>query len=248
MQFIKQKIQNNFSRASTSYESVAWVQKESSKILVSKLRQKFPSFYPKTILDLGTGTGFLPKELLCFYDQSFYTLNDISSKMIDIVCQKFKNNSLFSFSLGDFETENFSKHDLIISNLSFQWAADLKKTISKFFNYSKIFAFSSLLEGSFIEWNNFLATYGVFEAVQKYPSKEVFYGIIESLSPSKFCFYNRSFEVYFSSAKEFISYLRALGACSIKKNVSPVVIKKMIQNSHINLKITYDVLFCFIKR
>lgn len=245
---IKKKIINNFSKASTSYDTVAWVQKKTSQLLVSQLRQHFPNFYPRTILDLGTGTGFLSEELLYYYDQSFYTLNDISPNMIDIVNQRFKNNSFFSFSLGDFEKINLFNHDLIVSNLSFQWAENLNKTIEKFFHKSKIFAFSSLIEGSFSEWDRYLAKYGVFGVVQKYPNREAICNLIETFSPTEFYFYNHSFEVYFSNVREFVSYLKALGVCSVKKSVSPIVIKKIIQNSQENLKITYNVLFSFLKR
>lgn len=244
---IKKKIQKNFSKASNTYDSVAWVQKKTAIFLVSQLRRCFPDFYPQTILDLGTGTGFIPQELLCYYDQARYTLNDISPKMISVVGHKFKDNPLFSFCLGDFEDIHFLPHDLVISNMSLQWAENLQTTIRMFLNQSKVFAFSSLIEGSFAEWNECLLSYDLLDVVQKYPSKESIYQMIEPLSPSEVYFYDHSFEINFSSVREFISYLKALGACSVKKSVSPSILKEIIQKSQMDIKITYNIVFGFLK-
>lgn len=247
MPFIKKKIQKNFSKASNTYDSVAWIQKKTAIFLVSQLRKCFPDFYPETILDLGSGTGFIPQELLCYYDRSRYTLNDISPKMINVVSHKFKDNPLFSFCIGDFEEMPFSPYDLVISNMSLQWAENLQSIIKRFLNQSKVFTFSSLIEGSFAEWNECLLAYDLLDVIQQYPSKESIYQMIEPLSPGQVYFYDHSFKINFSNIREFTSYLKALGACSVKKSVPPSILKEIIRKSHVNLKITYNIIFAFVK-
>ena len=61
---LKRKIKHRFNGASNSYDKVACVQKQSAELLVQKLQEFDKLFYPQTILDLGTGTGYIPEILL----------------------------------------------------------------------------------------------------------------------------------------------------------------------------------------
>ena len=88
----KRKIQRRFDAASTSYEQVATVQSECAGILTKMLIQRIPDFNPSSILDLGTGTGYVPESLMQKFQKSVYTLNDISPKMIEQVQLKFKGH------------------------------------------------------------------------------------------------------------------------------------------------------------
>ena len=92
---LKTKIKNHFNRAGNSYDKVACVQKQSAGLLVKKLQSFDSSSYPQTILDLGTGTGYIPEILLPHYQNSLYTLNDIAPKMIEIVENKFLDRDNF---------------------------------------------------------------------------------------------------------------------------------------------------------
>ena len=80
----KKIIKNNFDNASTSYDSVASIQKKCAQKLIEKL----PNFIPNSILDLGTGTGYTTELLLKKFPESQYTLNDISDVMLKVAEKK----------------------------------------------------------------------------------------------------------------------------------------------------------------
>ncbi len=80
---LKKKIRNYFNKASNSYENVAYVQRQSAEFLVEKLLE-VNDIYPQTILDLGTGTGYIPELLIKYYPKSLFYFHrcNICSSMI----------------------------------------------------------------------------------------------------------------------------------------------------------------------
>ncbi len=88
MELNKNLIQKNFSRASSSYDNVAFIQRKCAAKLVSDLKKCFPNFYPCSILDLGTGTGYIPEILFDSFPKSRFVLNDISPYMLAQVRKK----------------------------------------------------------------------------------------------------------------------------------------------------------------
>ena len=78
----------NFNKASHSYDTVAHIQRHAAEFLVGKLLA-LSNCVPKTILDLGTGTGYIPELLLLKYPDSSYYLNDIAYEMLERCRVKF---------------------------------------------------------------------------------------------------------------------------------------------------------------
>ncbi|MGI2299477.1 methyltransferase domain-containing protein [Candidatus Cardinium hertigii] len=140
MELAKAYIQRNFNRASPSYDAVASIQKKCATHLVGCLKNHFPTCHPDTILDLGTGTGYIPEILLYSFPETKFTLNDLSSTMLDTVKKKLPSKKV-TYILGDMELQDFDFHDLITSNLALQWVDDLYKTIRKFYEKSRFLLF-----------------------------------------------------------------------------------------------------------
>lgn len=70
---VSNKIITHFNRSSVSTETVAGIQKKSALFLVKKLLEVSKGVVPETILDLGTGTGYIPEYLVTHYPKSLYT-------------------------------------------------------------------------------------------------------------------------------------------------------------------------------
>jgi ubiquinone/menaquinone biosynthesis C-methylase UbiE len=74
---------------------------------------------PKSILDLGAGTGLLTK---CFYDQfpdSNFILVDVSEQMLEVARKRFRGLSNFNYIVSDYgKTLPNANFDLVISGLS----------------------------------------------------------------------------------------------------------------------------------
>jgi malonyl-CoA O-methyltransferase len=243
----KQKIIRNFSRASNSYDEAAYIQRECAKILVSNLSEYY-DFYPDSILDIGTGTGYIPEILLKTFPKAEYTLNDISSSMIEFNKAKFELYKNFNYCLGDMETMEVTSHDLIITNFALQWTDDLEKTIKKLYSKANILAFSCLLYGTFKEWENITKSYCINAPIKEYPSERELEEMLIYLKPRNYNFKRRRMEIKFPNVASFLNYLKNLGANSEKENIPFSELKNIIQNNDDTFSTSYDVFFAILER
>lgn len=245
---VSNKIITHFNRSSVSYETVAGIQKKSALFLVQKLLEVSKGVVPKTILDLGSGTGYIPEYLVIHYPKSLYTLNDISPKMIEATQVKFGKQDNFKFCIGNMETIACEEYSLITSNFSLQWVDDLWETLRKFYQQSTIFAFSSLLEGTFHEWSSILQGTGHTAVMKKYPTEQALLIFFGQLGAQVLYFSTQEFKLTFKSAYCFIQYLKALGAGIGNRRLSFRAIKDLIADNSQELEITYQVFFVILKR
>ncbi len=87
---------------------------ETSISFLSHCRNDFNS-----VLDLGAGTGLLTKHLFKEFPSAFFTLIDISDKMLEIARLRFENNVNIEYIIADYsEVLPQKKFDLIASALS----------------------------------------------------------------------------------------------------------------------------------
>jgi len=129
-------MRQSFSRAASSYNSVAFLQQEVAKRLVQRL--EYVTLKPESILDVGSGTGHCGRLLKEHYKSAHIYSLDIAHGMLNYAkqsqgfLQKFKSNK--QFICGDAESLPLktSSVDLLISSLAIQWCADLDKTFSEF--------------------------------------------------------------------------------------------------------------------
>lgn len=244
----KKKIQVRFNIASRSYDDVAIIQKECADLLSNNVIKQWPDFYPKTILDLGTGTGNLPELLLPRFPKSLYTLNDLSSDMLARAGEKLGDADIFTCQQGDIETSMFAFHDLIVSNLALQWMNDLHATLKRFYVNSNVMAFSCLLAGTFDEWEKILQHYDIAVTSPIYPSSDELERFLLSLNPSDYAFTMREFQMTFNGAQSFMGYLKQLGASASKMTPSFSQMKRLIQICDQPFDVTYRVFFGMLKR
>ncbi|MGI2299012.1 methyltransferase domain-containing protein [Candidatus Cardinium hertigii] len=247
MKLAKAYIQRNFDRASASYDATASIQKKSATQLIDCLKKHFPTCHPDTILDLGTGTGYIPEILFYAFPESKFTLNDLSSNMLDQAKKKLPSKKV-SYILGDMEVQDFDFHDLIISNLALQWVDDLYKTIRKFYEKSHFFAFSCLLDGTFSEWFKIFIDASLPPPIHWYPSRPALAHYIGSLQPSKYFCDTCAFDLVFSNAADFMKYLKALGANYSHQHIPISDLKNIIKIYRDTIKVTYKVFFCILSR
>lgn len=245
---IKQKIQSSFDVASDTYDTVAHIQKESAYILVKNLHNTISTFYLKTILDLGTGTGYIPEILLSYYPYASFMLNDIAPKMINKVQQKFNKTSNISFYIGDMESIQIKPYDLIISNFAFQWIEKLETMLKKLYNNSKVLAFSCLLDGTFKEWKQILQSYNIPSPLKQYPQQPVLYKCISALGSTTHYLETKCFQLPFTGARSFVNYLKHLGAAVSNKPLPTQKVKNLITNYNESFHVTYNVFFGIMER
>ncbi|WP_339045228.1 methyltransferase domain-containing protein [Candidatus Mesenet endosymbiont of Agriotes lineatus] len=241
-------IQKNFNRASSSYDSVAFVQKKCAAKLVNILTNYFPEFHPQSILDLGAGTGYIPEILLKSFPKSKYALNDISLNMLTKAKKKLIEYEKIRFILGDMEVRNFGFYDLTISNLAFQWVNNLKDMIERAYKNSSVLAFSCPLDGTFDEWSKIFIELSLPVPTYQYPLKQELENHLLALKPEKYFFDSQEFILEFANASEFIKYLKNLGANQGSKVILPSDLKQVIKTYTDKINITYKVFFGILSK
>lgn len=122
---IKKTLCQRFSKAASTYDSYALVQKESFKKLFSSLPE---SLHASEILEIGCGTGSYTLLLAEKFLYSTITALDFSHAMIIQARQKCVEMSNVGFLCTDgeeFLQANRKKYDLITTNATLQWFDDL---------------------------------------------------------------------------------------------------------------------------
>lgn len=126
----KEIIKNNFSRGSANYDAAALMQKNAAKKLV-KLAENFISD-KSNILDLGSGTGFVAREILKINSRPKIIQTDLSSEML----AKWQPPKNVSAIVCDIENLPFidEKFDMIFSSFALHWINDFEKSFANFSN------------------------------------------------------------------------------------------------------------------
>jgi len=174
------------------------------------------------IIDIGCGTGITSMQMRNVYPNAVYTLCDISENMIHKAKIKIPNAQ---FMICDAEGYNFvEKYDLGVSNLAMQWFESMDFFLEKILKNCNHFAFSTLLDQSFCEFNN------------HYPSLEELKNICEKHG-TLIDFETKKYVLQFENAFGAARYLRKLGAAIHLKRRPNAGPKSLI----------YDVSFAVIK-
>lgn len=135
----KQRVRASFDAAAEHYDDVAVLQREIGSRIIERL--ELVKLNPKTILDLGSGTGAGTEILGTRYKNSRVIAFDLAPKMLEQARQRgnffsrFKNSLLNKrgFICGDAENLPFADNsfDLIYSNATLQWCSDLDHTFQE---------------------------------------------------------------------------------------------------------------------
>ena len=127
----KTKICNSFSAKAKSYDSFAKIQKVVNERMIDRLDML--NYLPKTILDLGCGTGLLSSLLRKKYNNAEIISVDFSFNMLNVCKEKKLNTSLLCADIEDLPVRPMS-FDLVVSNFPLHWCQDLQKILYKIQN------------------------------------------------------------------------------------------------------------------
>lgn len=153
MQIDNKHIKKQFEKSMQDYDQNATVQILMAFKLVFELSKISTTF--ENILELGSGTGVLTKQIAKELNFSNYFANDLVEKSKHYV-KKFIPKSTF-FCGNALKIKPPKKVDLIISNAMFQWFPSLEKaiqTISTNLKTDGILAFSTFAPENFKEITN----------------------------------------------------------------------------------------------
>ncbi|MBV5278871.1 MAG: methyltransferase domain-containing protein [Campylobacteraceae bacterium] len=217
-----------FSRHAHSYDSHTCVQKEVAKYLVSGVKSK-----PKSILDLGCGSGEVYKNI--DWEIEHFVGVDSSQEMsdkhptckdIDIINEDFESSTL-ALKLQP-------SYDLLISSSALQWSHDIEKMIQ--------FASFTCKEGAFAVFTD-----KTFETIYTLSGLEVFLPNAQALLKIFEKYFTckseiKTFKISFSDNLSAFRYIKQSGVSGGKKRLSVSQTKSLIQNYPLTY-LEFEVLF-----
>lgn len=122
----KDSIRQRFSRAAHSYDKYAHVQRQAADWLMRALPEE-----PRTILEIGCGTGNLTTLLAQRFPAARITALDFAETMVDQARAKVGGAEHVHFRCEDgegFIATTAERYDLVVSNATLQWFKDLPAT------------------------------------------------------------------------------------------------------------------------
>jgi len=132
MKFDKRQIRRAFGRAAARYDATAVLQQEIGDRLLERL--DYVRLEPRTVLDLGTGTGRLAQALLRRYRRARVVGLDIALPMLAEARRRGGRFRRPALVCGDMERLPFAdgSADLILSSLTLQWCQDARAVFAEF--------------------------------------------------------------------------------------------------------------------
>jgi malonyl-CoA O-methyltransferase len=240
---IKQKIKKCFDAAALTYNEAAFVQSQAGIELIQKLNKI--NLAPNAIADIGSGTGYLAKQLAIKYSDSSITCIDFS-KNINYINADFDSLPFLSESM-----------DLACSNFALQWSLNLPQTfleLSRILKPEGYLIFSTLGPSTLSELNKCWQKIDSDNHVNQYCSLE---SIKEHLEANKIKIIELSSKImtmYFPSVIDVLRNLKSVGANHVinkkskslmsRKNLNKLIEHYEHYRNHINLlPVTYEVIY-----
>ncbi len=210
MQIDNKHIKKQFEKSMQDYDKNATVQILMASKMVFELAKISKSF--ENILELGSGTGVLTKQISKEISFNNYTANDLVEKSKQYV-KKFVPKANF-FGGNALKVKLPKKADLIISNAMFQWFPSLDKSIQTIKTNLKndgILAFSTFSPENFKEITNLTGLslqYQTKEEIEEILKKQGF----EILYSEQF--YE---ELKFKTPLELLAHMKKTGVNSLSE-------------------------------
>ena len=257
----KTRIKQSFAIASTTYDSVALLQRNVGRNLLQRVGA---IGQVDTVVDLGCGTGFLINEILaqktCCMPEQIIAL-DIAVPMLQIASNKLKYNHSVAYLCADAEYLPLKSQsaDLVISNLAVQWC-NLEKVLSEVRRILKP-------EGQF-----FFTTFGLstlhelksaWREVDDYDHVNAFYSttqltdFLQQADFQEFELESRSYISTYQSVWDLMAELKQLGAHTVmagcnKQFTSKAAMQRMIctyqqQDGNGLIPATFEVIMAAIR-
>lgn len=128
----KRDVRSNFERAAADYDRVAVLQREVGDRLLERLG--VIKLDPRTVLDLGAGTGYITRALMKRYRGARVVALDIASAMLIQTRAQSGWWRRPGLVCGDIERLPFADNsvELILSNLTLQWCNGLDAALVEF--------------------------------------------------------------------------------------------------------------------
>lgn len=207
----KRRVAASFSRAATSYDAVAELQRAVGNVLVERLPD---DLQPDRWLDLGCGTGFFSRQLAQCFPQVEGVALDIAEGMLRHAAPR---GGAGAFIAGDAECLPLRDGcvDLVFSSLALQWCEDFPAVLRearRVLRPGGIFAFSSLCAGTLQELRDSWQAVDGFAHVNRFRTLDTYQRLCFESGLAQLELSVRPQVLHFTELRQLTHELKALGA------------------------------------
>jgi len=247
----KKRIRESFNRRADTYDNYAIIQKEVAGRIFDRLSGI--KINPKSILDLGCGTGSLTQKISALYPDAKIVPLDFSEEMLRICRSKVSKVNPICADIENIPIIE-SRFDLIISSLTFHWATDLYSTFLKIHELLKddgCFLFSSIGPDTLLELREVLCKIDKQDRVNRFIDMHHYGDALLKIGFSDPVVDNEKIIVEYQSFSDVLNSLKKIGANTVEKIADKKLTRTDYQsaldgysmNENSNYPVTYEVLY-----
>jgi len=247
----KKRIRESFNRRADTYDNYAIIQKEVAGRIFDRLSGI--KINPKSILDLGCGTGSLTQKISALYPDAKIVPLDFSEEMLRICRSKVSKVNPICADIENIPIIE-SRFDLIISSLTFHWATDLYSTFLKIHELLKddgCFLFSSIGPDTLLELREVLSKIDKQDRVNRFIDMHHYGDALLKIGFSDPVVDNEKIIVEYQSFSDVLKSLKKIGANTVEKIADKKLTRTDYQsaldgysmNENSNYPVTYEVLY-----
>lgn len=222
-------VKNQFSQHANEYNHYNIIQQLAAKALVRDIKNM-----PKTILEIGCGSGQVFKYINWDFDQ--YCAIDFSSTMcalhpqsenVNVACFDYDSEAFFRF----LENKHF---DMVLSSSAMQWSKDLSKLIQQLSYVTQ-------------EIHAVLFTSNTFKSIQRITHAKSPILSLDEIKDAFSQYFVCDFEVHnynleFENKKELFDYIKKSGVSGAQSNLDFKNAKKLYKEYALNY-LEFEVIF-----
>ncbi len=207
----KRQVAASFSRAATSYDSVAELQRAVGSELLKRLPE---GLQPQRWLDMGSGTGYFSRALAQAYPQSEGIALDIAEGMLR---HARPQGGAVHYLVGDAERLPLQAQScqLLFSSLAVQWCADFAAVLregQRVLQPGGVMAFASLCVGTLYELRESWQAVDGMVHVNRFRRLEDYQRLCANSGLQVLSLEAQPHVLYYSDIRELTHELKALGA------------------------------------
>jgi malonyl-CoA O-methyltransferase len=241
-------VAERFSRSAHLYEDEAIIQREAAARFDAWLAQCGGS-RPRSMVEIGCGTGFLTQRLRTRYPESLITATDLAPLMVERCREVMGDSAGMRYAVCDGRDAVFDPApDWIVSTMCFQWFDPLKDVLAHHLAQCKVLAFSIMLDGSFSAWRKAHESLSLVPGLHACPDYDALLHTCLQLGATKVQSDRIRLHRHHADGRSFARSLRAIGADQPRTGHVPVNLKPVLRLMENGCEADYEIGFFRVEK
>lgn len=227
-----------FDAAAGSYDALTEVQREVARALVA--RAAATAVAPRTILDLGAGTGHVTEYALRRWPRAELTALDAAPAMLERLRAKFPQVATICRDAENLD--GVGRYDLVLSSMMLHWLKDPRMTLARWRKYlapGGLLRVAVPVAGSLDDWRRLTRNAGFDDGLWAFPPEDFAAGLGATVETV-------GFPAVYPDACAFLRTLKGAGAHKSRPGARPApagALRQLLARQKGPFKATFRIAF-----